>query len=96
MRYSIAERPVFLRHLDEIDQDVFFAQFERCVQAVGHCFVKALLHLDRSTTVERDLHKYALVGPVDAKIIPIKLQAGFGVGSDDPEQVVFWDIQNVR
>jgi hypothetical protein len=32
---------------------------------------------------------------VDAKIIPIKLQTGFGMGGDDLKQVVFWDIQNV-
>jgi hypothetical protein len=62
------------------------------VQSVGNCFVKTLLHLGRSSTVQRDLQKYAIVRPVDAKIIPIKLQAGFGMCSDDLEKVVFWDV----
>ncbi len=96
LSFSIAERPIFLRHFDQVDQDIFFAQLEAFVQAIGHRFVKTLLHLDRSAAVQGDLQKYAVVRSVDAKIIRIKLQAGFGMRGDDLEQVVFWDVQNFR
>jgi hypothetical protein len=72
--FAIAERPVFFRHLNQIDEDIFPAQFQAFVQAVGNGFVEALLHLDGATAVQRDLQEDAIVRAMDAEIIAVELQ----------------------
>ena len=43
---AVAEGPVFFRHFDQVDEDVFAAEFQGCMQSVGDGFVEALLHFD--------------------------------------------------
>src|SRR5208282_6031666 len=89
--YAIAERPVFLRHFYQTDEDIFSAQLQAFVQAVRHGFVEALLHFNGTAAAQGDLHKNAIVRSMDAKIIPVKLQPSFGMLSDDLEAVVLGD-----
>src|SRR5579863_3543410 len=55
LRHAVAERPVLLLHLDEIDEDVFHPEADRGVEAFGDGLVERFLLLDRSALVPGDL-----------------------------------------
>src|SRR5258708_3751531 len=59
--FAIAERPVFLRHFDQIDDDIFPAQLYGCVQSIGNGFVEELFHFGGASGVESDLDEDAIV-----------------------------------
>ena len=86
--FSVAEGPVFFCHFHQADEDIFPAQLQALVQAVGHGFIEPLLHLHGSTAIQRDLYKDAVVGSMNAKKFPVKLQAGLGMLGDDLEEIV--------
>jgi hypothetical protein len=55
LRLAVAERPVLLAHLDEVDEHVFAPQLQALVQAVGQRLVEGALRVQRPAFVERDL-----------------------------------------
>src|ERR1700735_3992286 len=91
LRLATAERPVFLRHLDQIDENILPAQLQGFMQAVGDSFIEALLHLNRTAAAQRNLYKDAVVGPVNAEVVPVKQQFSLGMFRDDLEAVVLRD-----
>ncbi|MGB6386548.1 MAG: hypothetical protein WBD25_22285 [Terriglobales bacterium] len=91
MRFAIAERPIFLRHFHQIDEDILAANLQAFVQSVRNGFVEALLHLNCTAAIQSDLQKDAIVRSMNAKIISIKLQIRFVVLCDDLEAVVLRD-----
>jgi hypothetical protein len=66
------------------------------MQAVGHGFVEALLHVNGAAAVQSNLQKNAVVRSMDSEVIPVELQAIFGMLGDDLEAVVFGDIQHIH
>src|ERR1700733_12414352 len=65
------------------------------MQPVGHGFLEVLLHLHGSSAIQRDLHKDAVVGSINAKKLPVKLQAGLGMLGDDLEEIVFGSVHYI-
>src|SRR5580692_886324 len=53
---AVAERPVFLFHLDEGDENIFRPDLQRRRQPVGDRLVERLLLRHRAPFVEEDLH----------------------------------------
>jgi hypothetical protein len=46
LRFAVAERPIFLFHLDEIDKYVFASKLESVMQLIGDRLVKGTLFLN--------------------------------------------------
>src|ERR1700688_1265184 len=94
--FAVAERPVFFWHFHQGDEDIFAAEFQACMQSVGDGFVEALLHFDGAAGAKRDLHEDAVVGAMNAEIIPVEEQLSLGVFGDDLEAVIFGDGEAVQ
>jgi hypothetical protein len=93
LRDAVAEGPVFLGYFDEVDDDVFAAQFEPFVQSVGDGFVEGFLELDGAAGVERDLDDDAVGRARDVEISRVGDEVLRGVLGDDLKAVVLGDIQ---
>src|SRR5947199_909026 len=68
LRFAVAERPVFLEHLHQVDHDVFFADARLLVEEFGHARIEGPLHLDRAASVQRDLNDDDVVGALDVEV----------------------------
>src|SRR3984885_14338478 len=86
---AVAERPVFLFHLDEGDENIFQPDLQRSGQPFGDRLVERLLLRHRASLVEEYLHHDQIVGAVDAEIVRIENKILDGVLTDDLEMVVF-------
>jgi hypothetical protein len=73
---AVSERPVFLLYFNQTDKDIFAREIQRLVKSVGHGLVEGLFGFRSSPCVEGDLNKNAFVGPVNAKILSVKVQTG--------------------
>jgi hypothetical protein len=87
--FTVAEGPVLLFHLNEADDDVFAAQADPPVQAVGHRPVEVSLGFRFSPFVERHLYQHGAGGPVDPKVGGVDDEAVMRVLGDDHEAVIF-------
>src|SRR5580658_6070637 len=76
---AIAERPVLLRHFDQIDKDIFPAQLQGLMHAVRNGLVEALFRFNGAAAVQSDLYKNTVVRSMDTEIIPVKLQTSLGM-----------------
>src|SRR6266853_4643819 len=91
--FSIAKGPVFLLHLDQADKYVFPAQLQTFMQTIRNGFVEALLRLQSSSGVKCDLQENAIIRPMNAKIIVVKLQIVFGMFSNDLEPIILRNLE---
>src|ERR1700722_14756735 len=88
LRFAVAEGPILLADLDQIDQYIFSAQLQFLVKPVRDGFVEALLGLDRAAGIQGDLHEDAIVRALDAQIGAVELQARLSMLGDHLESVV--------
>src|SRR5258708_17143266 len=68
LRDAVAEGPVLLLHLDEIDEDILAPEPDAFVQPIGDRLVEGLLDLDRATFVEGELDDQRVCAAFDAEI----------------------------
>src|SRR5205823_537894 len=86
--FAVAERPVGLVDLHQVDEDVLASDAEAIVQAIGHGGVEGALLVDAAPRVEGDLNDEAVVGPGDVEIGAVDREVLGGVLGDDLEAVV--------
>src|SRR5215469_14650054 len=67
LRLALAEGPVLLLHLDEVDEDVLSPEPQALVEPVRDCPVEGLLHLGGAPLVEEDLDDDAILRALDAQ-----------------------------
>src|SRR5260370_7845296 len=70
---TIAEGPVLLLDLDEVDQDVLAPESDSCVKAVGDGLVYRLLLRRRPAFIPGNLANYDLYPALHAEILTIQL-----------------------
>src|SRR5260370_26290937 len=86
---TIAEGPVLLLDLDEVDQDVLAPESNSCVKAVGDGLVERLLLRRRPAFIPGNLDNHEICTALDAEIFGIELEAVSFVLSNDLEAVFF-------
>src|ERR1700726_4503032 len=65
---AVAERPVLLLYLDEIDENVLAPETDALVQPISDCFVESLFDLDCPSLVEGELDDERVRGSFDVEI----------------------------
>src|SRR4051794_25742136 len=90
--FTVAERPVFLPHLDEVDEDILPAKVEPAVQPVGNRLVEGPLLIDGAAIAQGDLDDHAIGGALNPGVIGIDDEIRRRVLRDDLEAVIFRDI----
>jgi microcompartment protein CcmK/EutM len=85
---AIAERPVLLGHLDQVDEDVLLAQTEAHIQSVGDGFVEGALLFHGPAAAQRHLDQHAVGRSMDAEIVRITNQVVSVVLGNDLEPIV--------
>src|SRR5258707_6102728 len=86
---TIAEGPVLLLDLDEVDQDVLAPESDSCVKAVGDGLVERLLLRRRPAFIPGNLDNHEICTALDAEIFGIELETVSFVLSNDLEAVFF-------
>src|ERR1700745_3217214 len=86
---TIAEGPVLLLDLDEVDQDVLAPESDSCVKAVGDGLVERLLLRRRPAFIPGNLDNHEICPARDAEIFRIELETVSFVLSNDLEAVFF-------
>jgi hypothetical protein len=61
LRFPVPERPVFLLHLDEINEHVLRPKIEALMQSGRDSLVEGALLIEGSPLVERQLNDYAIL-----------------------------------
>src|SRR5436190_22350982 len=93
-RFAEAERPVFLRHFDEIDPNVLLALSERG-EVVGDAAEKRALLLQAATCTDGDLDDDDVVGARDAEVAGVVNQVARLVFREQLETVQFRDVDRL-
>src|SRR5258708_28496186 len=88
---AIAEGPVLILALDEVDQDVLAPESDSCVKAVGDGLVERLLLRRRPAFIPRNLDNHEICTALDAEIFRIELETVGFVLSNDLKAVFFRD-----
>src|SRR5260370_31745202 len=88
---TIAEGPVLLLDLDEVDQDVLAPESDSCMKAVGDGLVERLLLRRRPAFIPRNLDNHEICTALDAEIFRIELETVSFVLSNDLKAVFFRD-----
>src|SRR5260370_17842349 len=70
---TIAEGPVLLLDLDEVDQDVLAPESDSCMKAVGDGLVKRLLLRSRPAFIPGNLDKHQSCTTLNAEIFRIQI-----------------------
>ena len=91
---TIAERPIFLCNLQQVDEYILPPQTKALVQTVCDRFVKALFLFDGSPLVERQLDEYAIFGSLDAEISRIKNEAFDWMFCYQLETIILRDVED--
>src|ERR1700722_992179 len=68
LRDAVTERPVFLLHFHQPDEDILTPHFQFGGKSIGDRLVQRLLLIDRTALVEEDLDVDEVAGAVDAEI----------------------------
>ncbi len=95
LHLAVAERPVFLRHLDQVDHDVLQPHAELRVQVVRDSAVERLLHFHRASLVQRDLDEHDPRRVLDSKVFLRVNELVPAVPGDDLEFVVARHVDHV-
>src|SRR5580698_5069489 len=90
-RDTVAERPVLLPDLDEVDQNILAPETDRCLKAVGDGLVERLLLRDRAAFIPGDLDHHEIRGAVDSEVFGVELETVGVMLGDDLKAVVFRD-----
>src|SRR5918994_479086 len=85
--HAVAERPVLLRHLDQIDPYVLRTQPDRAAEVVGDAPVQRALLLERAASAQRDLDDHQVARACDAQIHRVVDQVARLVLRDELEAV---------
>src|SRR5258706_13807835 len=88
---TIAEGPVLLLDLGEVDQDVLAPESDSCVKAVGDGLVERLLLRRRPAFIPGNLDNHEICTALDAEIFRIELETVSFVLCNDLEAVFFRD-----
>src|SRR5260370_24389074 len=88
---TIAEGPVLLLDLDEVDQDVLAPESDSCIKAVGDGLVERLLLRRRPAFIPGNLDNHEICTALDAEIFRIELETVSFVLSNDLKAVFFRD-----
>src|SRR5262245_43977410 len=91
--FAVAEGPILLLDLDQVDEDILAAYIEALVQPIGDRLVEGTLLVERSPLVERQLDEDAVLGPSNAEVIRVGDEPVFRMLGDDLEAVVLRRIQ---
>src|SRR5260370_13213960 len=86
---TIAEGPVLLLDLDEVDQDVLAPESDSCVKAIGDGLVERLLLRRCPAFIPVDLDNHEICTALDVEIFGIELETVSFVLSNDLEAVFF-------
>src|SRR5258705_1050743 len=86
---TIAEGPVLLLDLDEVDQDVLAPESDSCVKAIGDGLVERLLLRRCPAFIPGDLNNHEICTALDAEIFGIELETVSFVLSNDLEAGFF-------
>src|SRR5262245_64304646 len=81
--FAVAEGPILLLDLDEVDEHVLAPHIEAPVQPIDDRLVEGPLLVERSSLVERQLDEDAVLGPSDAEVIRVGDEPIFRVLGDD-------------
>src|SRR5512135_547401 len=85
---AMAEGPVFLGDLDEVDEDVLRPN-PRLLGEVSHDrLIKVLLLLERPAGGHRDLDEHDAVAPRDAEVVPVEDEPALRAAVEDLEAVL--------
>src|SRR5215510_4814165 len=93
---AVAEGPILLLDLDQVDEDVLRAHVQLEAQAFDYALVEGLFHLDATAFVQRDLDGDEAVGAVDVEIVRVEDEALARVLGDDLEPVLERHVQGVE
>src|SRR5215471_17554204 len=93
LRDAVAERPVFLFDLDEVDDDVLAPQADACAEAVGDGLVEGLFGLDGPSVVEGELDDQRVGAALDSQIGRIDDERVARVLRDHLEAVVLGRLE---
>src|SRR5258706_9867427 len=88
---TIAEGPVLLLDLDEVDQNVLAPEPDSCVKAIGNGLVERFLLRRRPAIIPGNLDHHEIRSAPDAEIFGIELEIVSFVLSDDLKAVIFRD-----
>src|SRR5262245_65569288 len=91
--FAVAEGPILLLDLDQVDEDILAAYIEALVQPISDRLVEGALLVERSSLVERQLDEDAVLGPSNAEVIRVGDEPVFRMLGDDLEAVVLRRIQ---
>src|SRR5262245_54356827 len=86
--FAVAEGPILLLDLDEVDEHILAAHIEALVQTIGDRLVESALLVERSPLVERQLDEDALLRPWDTEVIRVGDEPLFRMLGDDLKAVV--------
>src|SRR5437667_8356672 len=93
LRLPATERPVFLLHLDKIDEDVLRPEIQALLQPRRNGLVEGAFLINGSAFVERHLNDHAILRSLDTQIIGIDNEIVAGMFRDDLETIVLWDFE---
>src|SRR5262245_33114196 len=68
---SVAERPILLQDLDDVDEQVLAPQLGRFRQDVRHPGIERLLLLEPAGVVAEDLHEHLVVAALDLRVVAV-------------------------
>src|SRR5262245_44200416 len=91
--FAVAEGPILLLDLDEVDEHVLAEHIEAPLQSIGDRLVESTLLVERSPLVERQLDEDAVLGPSDAEVTRVGDEPVVRMLGDDLEAVVLRRIQ---
>src|SRR6478672_9115830 len=92
LRLAVAERPVLLFDLDQVDEHVFAPQVEALVQTVRDHPVEGALLLEGTPLAERDPDQDAVLGSCNTEVVRIDRQFGGGMRGDHLKTIALRDV----
>src|ERR1700679_2172821 len=95
LRLAMAERPVFRKHLDQIDEDILRPQPGAVGQPFDDAPIQLLLLLHIARVADGDLNDDQIVAALDAEIIRAIDEIVLVMFGDDHEAVAFGDIEGL-
>jgi hypothetical protein len=91
----MAERPVFRKHLDQVDENILGAQARILGQPFGDAPIKLLLLCRRTRVADGDLDLDQIVAAPDAEIVRVIDEIVFVMFGQDHETVAFGNIEGL-
>src|SRR3981081_4697176 len=93
---TVAEGPILLLDLNQVDEHIFALETQAFMQAVNHGLIEGALHIHRPPLTERHLDDDGLRRALNTHVRGIDDKAAARVFGNDLETIVLWDIQNTE